>query len=354
MQSRCGSLQCQDLDEKQLSSFEILPCLYQGKMSKRIVLALQTPGCSLFRRLQGGCLHCGLFADGIINNSTGKKELISQFAEKLNRLDFSDCPVLCIYTPGSFLDNKELDTDIRNNILLLAAKKKGVRKIIFESLPRYITWKKIRDLKTLFPHLEIEIAVGLDTRNDLIRSVCINKNFSLKTFEKACCLLKDNEIPWSAFALLKPPFLTELEAITDAIQTAQYIFESGAEAVSIEPMAIQEHTFTWMLFQKTLYRPPWLWSIIEVIKNLPPGFEVRIGGLVVYPKTIQSAYNCSLCTREVWQKIQEFNLVQDRNIFNNLDCDCKKKWADELQTAGNPLLERINIILQDFDETSPG
>lgn len=349
-----NSRQRTKLDKKQLSSFEQLTCRFHGQISNRIVLALPTTGCSLFRRPQGGCLHCGLFANGIVQEHIHPNAMVDQFARKLERLDFTNFPVLCLYTPGSFLDSRELNTRTRKKILSLAAGKKGIKKIIFESVPQHITRKKIEDLLTFRPSMEIEIAVGLDTRNDRIRSICIQKNFSLKIFEKACRLLNHNGISWSAFALLKPPFLTEQEAINDTIQTVRYIYEAGAKAVSIEPMAIQEHTFAWMLFRKNLYRPPWLWSLLEVIKNLPPGFEVRIGGQVVYPKSIRSAYNCDICTREIKQKIQEFNTVQDRNIFANLDCDCRNKWADELQMASIPLLRRINIILQDFDETSPG
>jgi radical SAM enzyme (TIGR01210 family) len=334
------------VDEDLLSSFEILPARYHGRVVNRVVLALSSRGCSLFRRPQGGCLHCGLINDGIIKPGADQQELLTHFSYKLSKLDFSRYPVLCIYTPGSFLDNEEIDEDLQIRIISLVAQKSEIRKVILESLPQFITERKINNLKSILDSKELEIAVGLDSQDDQVRNICINKNFSLKMFDRACQLLKKYEIPFNIFALLKPPFLTERESINDTIQTVHYAYKMGAAAVSIEPNTVQENTFTWTLFQKKLYRPPWLWSIIEVIKQLPSELELRIGGIVVYPEAIQSAYNCDKCTATIWQKIQQYNLVQEKNIFNDLHCTCKKQWQEGLKTKGLPLAERIDSILQ--------
>ena len=336
-------------DDDLLSSFEILPARYKGRQVNRVIIALSSRGCSLLHRPQGGCLHCGLINDGIINPVFDQGELFTYFKERLKKFNFSGYPVLCIYTPGSFLDNLEIDEEIQYKIISLVVQKAELKKIILESLPQFITEEKIKNLKSMLGSKEIEIAVGLDSQADLIRKICINKNFSLKIFNRACGLLKKREIPFSVFALLKPPFLTEQESITDTIQTAKYAFKMGAAAVSIEPNTVQKNTFTWTLFQHKQYRPPWLWSIIEVIKNLPPELEIRIGGIVVYPQALQSAYNCPRCSTEFQHKIQQFNLDQDRHIFENLDCICKKQWQDELRVNTRQLLERIDVILQKLD-----
>jgi radical SAM enzyme (TIGR01210 family) len=338
------------LDQTQLSSFEILPCLFHGGIARRAVLALQTRGCSFLRRPQGGCLHCGLAADGIIADDVDHVSQISRFEQALKRLHCSDCPVLCVYVPGSFLDDDEIDRETRNQIFSIVSKQKGIRKIVLESLPQFVTEKKINDLHLYLPDKEIEIALGLDSQDDQIRRLCINKDFSLKIFEKACALLKRHEIAFSAFALIKPPFLTEGESIDDAIKTCRYLFDIGAAAVSIEPNTVQKHTVTWKLYEKNLYRPPWLWSMIEVLQNLPPGFEARVGGIVVYPRAVQSAYNCSRCSQTVWQKLQDFNLCQDKNIFNGLECDCKIKWREELKKTDLPITTRIAKIVMEFEK----
>lgn len=336
------------IDTSLLSSFEILPGLLRGSVVQRVVLAIPGQGCSLFRRPQGGCLHCGLFSDGIISPETDQEQVISAFADNLNRHDFSKTPVLCIYVPGSFLDDQEIDPESRRAIISLVAQKTKIKKVIFESLPQFITAAGIGELKSVLADKEIEIAIGLDSSDDQIRDLCINKSFSLRTFEHACALLQRLQIRFSAFALLKPPFLTEQESISDTIRTVQYAFNKGAAAVSIEPNTVQENTFVWKLFRKKMYRPPWLWSILEVIRQLPPGKESRIGGIVVYPRAVKSAHNCELCTAGIWQKIQEYNLKQDKDIFTGLDCNCKNQWYKELHIDSPPLAERIENVLHEL------
>jgi radical SAM enzyme (TIGR01210 family) len=347
-QSKNEQIPDREIDASLLSSFEILPGLFQGSAVRRVVLAIPGKGCSYFRRPQGGCLHCGLFSDGIISPETGREKLLSAFAANLNRHNFSRSPVLCIYVPGSFLDDREIDQETRRAIISLVAQKKDIKKVVFESLPQFITTPRIRELISVLTHKEIEIAVGLDSSDDQVRDLCINKSFTLRTFERACALLQRQDIRFSTFALLKPPFLTEQESIADTVRTVRYAFNKGASAVSIEPNTVQQNTFVWKLFRKNLYRPPWLWSILEVIKQLPPGKELRIGGMVVYPRAIQSAHNCNLCTSRIWQKIQEYNLIQDAAIFTDLDCACKNQWYEELHIESPPLPERIDKVLHDF------
>jgi archaeosine synthase beta-subunit len=336
------------VDYKLLSSFEILPGLLDGREVKRIVLAIPTRGCALFRRAQGGCLHCGLAGDGIIQTKPSNDELIANFSSQLNNPEFTGCPVLCLYTPGSFLDEHELDRQVRNEILSLISRKESIRRVVLESLPQFITLPRIREVKEVLSNKEIEIAVGLDSSNDDIRRICIDKSFTNTIFEKACNLLRKNEIFFSAFALLKPPFLSEREAIDDTLHTARYAFERGVAAVSIEPNSVQAHTFTWQLYRRRLYRPPWLWSIIEIIRSLPPGLEIRVGGIVVYPRAEAVAYNCERCSDEIWQRIRNFNISQDRTIFDDLDCECKIQWGHDLKVSYPSWQERLESILQAY------
>jgi radical SAM enzyme (TIGR01210 family) len=347
-QLKSGPTTRRAVDKELLSSFEILPGLFRGRVEQRVILALPSRGCSLFHRPQGGCLHCGLFSNEIISQESGKDGIVTRFSKNLDRHEFSEIPVLCIYVPGSFLDDREIDRGIRREIIRRVVQKSNIKKVMIESLPQFITAEKIKELKSMLAGKEIEIAVGLDSGNDHIRKLCINKGFSSKIFEKACALLRQNEINFSVLALLKPPFLTEQESIHDTLQTAEYAFRKGAAAVSVEPNSVQENTFTAKLFRKNLYRPPWLWSIIEVIRQLPPGKEVRVGGIVVYPRPVQVAYNCDRCTGRIQKKLQEYNLIQDRKIFDDLQCTCKNLWRDELNADYSPLTGRIEKILQEL------
>ena len=45
-----------------------------------------------------------------------------------------------------------------------------------------------------------------------------------------------------AYVILKPPFLSEQEAITEAISTIGFANEIGFERISLEPMTIHGYT----------------------------------------------------------------------------------------------------------------
>ena len=79
------------------------------------------------------------------------------------------------------------------------------------------------------------------------------------------------------------PFLTEKEAIDDAIQTAIDCFEMGFDAVSIEPTSLQDFSLANYLYEMGQYRVPWLWSIEEIIEGIykkikNKDLDIRIGG----------------------------------------------------------------------------
>ena len=45
---------------------------------------------------------------------------------------------------------------------------------------------------------------------------------------------------------------------------------------------------------------------------------------------IRGAHNCKTCDRKILDAIADFSLSQDTKVFNDLDCDCKQNWLDQL------------------------
>jgi len=56
---------------------------------------------------------------------------------------------------------------------------------------------------------KFEVAIGLETTNDLIRKDCINKGFSFSDFIRASEVAGKNDTSVKAYLMLKPPFLSE-------------------------------------------------------------------------------------------------------------------------------------------------
>ncbi|RKX76096.1 MAG: hypothetical protein DRP87_12810 [Spirochaetes bacterium] len=59
--------------------------------------------------------------------------------------------------------------------------------------------------------------------------------------EEAVNLIEEYGFQSLAYILIKPPFLSEQEAIEEAIDTVKIAFELGFDAVSIEPLSVHEY-----------------------------------------------------------------------------------------------------------------
>lgn len=298
-----------------------------AKFSGRVIIGLRTKGCSWARDPKGGCTHCAIPFSGLC--SMDHINILPRFLEDFVKYNFEDYTVLCLYTPGSFFDDDEISPELRIQILKIISKDKSIKRLAVESRPDYITEEKIGEVREILPNMEIEVGLGLDSADDRIRNLLINKGLSFESYVKACDILNRFEITIVTYVLVKPPFLTESEAIIDAIDSAKKAFELGSLVVSFEPMSVQENTVVYQLYRDGLYRPPWLWSLIEIVKEVDALGEIRIGQFV-YPPSLQYASNCDICTPETLQKIQDFNRWKNIKVFDNIKCKCQNEWKEFL------------------------
>ena len=245
-------------------------------------------------------------------------------------MNFKNHPVLCLYNMGSFLNDYEIPSKARKEILEIINKNKDIKKITLESRPEYVTKEHLEELKKLIPNKMIEIGMGLESSDDFVREVIINKGNILKDFKRTVKLIRVNKLNSLAYIQVKPPFLTEKEAIKDAIKTAKFCFNLGLDAISFEPTSLQKFTLPYYLFKKEKYRVSWLWSVIEIARKTSKLGEIRLGGYEYLPKPDITAFNCKKCSTKIKSLIDQFNGTYDITIFDNCHCKCKNIWEKEL------------------------
>jgi archaeosine synthase beta-subunit len=176
---------------------------------------------------------------------------------------------------------------------------------------------------------KFEVGIGLETSNDLIREKAINKGFTFKDYLTAATLLRQQNIGVKTYVLLKPPFLTEHEALSDCLVTAKDT-NACTDLLSLNPTNIQRHTVVEYLWNRDQYRPPWLWSIVEFLKQSKTLTDAIVKCDVVGGGSIRGAHNCGICDKNVLHAIQEFSLTQDTGAFQGLSCSCQEQWCDQL------------------------
>lgn len=309
-------------------------------------ITLTPTGCEWAKT--GGCTMCGEWSGSSLGKKIDAKYHIAQFASTIvNELPKYNSPWIRIYQEGSYLNSKEIDQSAQKTILGLASLLKGIKRVTIESLAKVINENLAKTLKeSVYNNVELEIAIGFEAQDDIIRLVCINKGELIDHFKKALIILKKYKIKSLAYVLLKPPFLTEYEAIEEAVKTINKAFDIGFDAVSLEPVSIHEWSLVEALYFNHLYETPWLWSIIEVIKRINRVCDLRIGGIEYYPRPDIIAHNKHLdshnCTSKVWELIRHYNSTRNKQYLNNIGCTCKSSWEKELHNNSLSLKERIN------------
>ncbi len=309
-----------------------------GGVYDSLTIILNTGGCRWARA--GGCTMCGYVAESVEGGTVSHEQLASQIDAALAHEHANadgPAPLVKIYTSGSFLDEREVGPETRRFIAETFADRE---RIVLESLPDFVEAEPLADFTEY--GLDVDVAIGLETASDRIRHDCINKYFDFADFRAAAGRAEAASAGIKAYLLLKPPFLTEAEAIEDMISSIERCLAvSGCHTVSMNPTNVQRYTMVDELHYRGGYRPPWLWSIVEVLRK-----TADAPGIVISDPVGQGSdrgpHNCGECDERVYEAIKTFNLEQDPAVFDRLDCTCRDQWAavKRHETAYNmPLVE---------------
>jgi radical SAM enzyme (TIGR01210 family) len=291
--------------------------LLDNERVSAMVLILRTSGCWWSKRK--GCLMCGY--NSASDSSIGPSDLLAQLKAACGRYDGER--FVKIYTSGSFLDRNEIPLDVRTAIMEAFP---SAKRILFESRPEFVT---AEELSTL-PNDRIQVALGLESANDDILRKCIQKGFLVEDYVRAASLLKEREIPVRTYLLLKPPFLTERQAMQDTIKSIEFA-APYSESISINPINVQKDTMVEKLWRRGDYRPPWLFSLVEVLKAGKTLTEKRVFSSPSGAGSLRGVHNCEKCDASYIEAVKRHSFSQDVKEFENLDCECRGRWQTELR-----------------------
>ncbi len=287
-----------------------------------LTIILNTGGCRWARA--GGCTMCGYVAESVEGGSVSHEDLMAQIDACLDHeAENAEEPagLIKIYTSGSFLDEREVPAETRQAIAETFADRD---RIVVESLPDFVEQPKIEDFTT--QGLETDIAVGLETATDRVRKDCVNKYFEFAEFERAAADAREVGAGVKAYLLMKPPFLSESEATTDMKRSVRKCADvEGCHTVSMNPCNVQRHTMVEDLYHGDGYRPPWLWSVAEVLESTADEDIIVVSDPVGHGSD-RGAHNCGECDDRVQRAIKDFDLRQDPSVFEQVSCDCERTW----------------------------
>src|SRR2546422_5587501 len=295
--------------------------LLDGKVVDAWVIIFRTRGC--YWAHASGCSMCGYVNDTAVEVS--EADIAHQLASVLPR--HQGQPLVKVYTSGNFFDDHEIAPESRRSIL----EELGDRcdKVIVETLSHMIRREQLEDATR---HVDrLEVAFGLESTNERVLRYAVNKVWGLREHARAAALCHEAGAGVKTYLLVKPPFLTEHESIEDAVRSG-HDADPHSDTISFNPVNVQSHTLVDRLFRRGEYRPPWLWSVVEVLE--------RTGDLNAHVKShptaggmVRGAHNCGTCDRAVVNAIKEFSLGL-RKDFEDITCDCKAIWSAYREAQG--------------------
>ena len=363
---------------------EINEFYFDGRTIDRIMVVLRATGCEHYGTKKG-CSMCGHF-DGTSSTPVSAEQYVKQWESVVDGssideasrdgFDINRFPVLCLYNLGSFINPNEVPPEAIREIFESIRGLPGIKKTIIESRAEYVTDDNLRPIRAVYDGL-VEVGIGLESSNYTVRELCHHKNLpDLKVFEEAIRTLHRNGFRALAYVNQKPPFLTEREAIEDATRTSIYAYDVGVDAVSIEPTSLQVHSLTDQLHNVGLYRVPWLWSVMEVVRGIVDHYgddkslDLRLGGYFdeevlsgsqgvatgverneLFPHLTSG--NCNVCDTRIIQAIKDFNKTYDPDVLLSQEpCEyCYPTWqASMAVTDSRPIPQRIYDTLRPIDE----
>ncbi|MFB6114433.1 MAG: archaeosine biosynthesis radical SAM protein RaSEA [Halodesulfurarchaeum sp.] len=287
---------------------------------RSLTIILNTGGCRWARA--GGCTMCGYVAESVEDGTVSHPALMNQVEEALDyerRNTEERAGMVKLYTSGSVLDEREIGPETREAIAERFADRD---RIVVESLPNFVTEDRISDFTDA--GLAVDVAIGLETANDRVRRDAVNKYFDFEDFVDAAETAGAAGAGVKAYLLLKPPFLAEREAIEDMVRSIERV-GPYAHTVSMNPTNVQRYTLVDDLHFEEGYRPPWLWSVVEVLQRTTDEDPIVVSD-PVGKGSDRGPHNCGECDERVARAISDFSLRQDPSVFEEVSCSCVGTW----------------------------
>jgi archaeosine synthase beta-subunit len=303
-----------------------------GHASKRCLLILRTNGCSY-----NMCSMCGFEKHTICTEITSE-QMTEQFESGIKAAQIEHNPIeqIDILTGGSFLDEQEVYPEFRIRAMKRISEMAQIRKILIESRTEFISKDSLKSLKAaLRSNQMLEVAVGVETSDDYLRNKVLKKALDWECLEKTVEICSSVNVGFQAYLLIKPQTLSENEAISDAVQSAEKVAELANICnvpfrIAFQPVFIPQNTALERAYQAGEYELVNLWSVVEVIKRTYRFGTIFVGLSDENLSLDRRPKSCPLCTKKIYRLIDEFNGTQDIGIFNSLLCSCRDIWKKKL------------------------
>ncbi|MBF6216061.1 hypothetical protein IU487_34245 [Nocardia puris] len=254
-------------------------------------------------------------------NPRGLREQVATLLARTD--DEPDYDMLALYNDGSFFARREVPAEVQLDIARRVAAT-GVRRLVVESLPQFLTPETLAPFVEALGDVELEVGIGLQSADRLVRETLVNTRITRESFEDAVALMQAHHVIPKVYLMIKPPFLTDGEAITDVISSTEYVASLGIGGVTVCPTRLAPNTVAWWLYQRGHYQAPNLWTVVDAVRGAHAKAAVRVACINMRGTDFDSVYpdSCERCANGIVDGLVSYSVTGD---FADLPvtCDCR-------------------------------
>ncbi len=314
----------------------------------------------------GGCTFCnfGSFAD-----PGDPEQVVERFRAHLGELD-RGTQHLHIAPGGSFFSDRELDAESRRALVGAASLFPFLRTLGVETRPNELTAEKLIDVVDATPATvrELYVGFGLESRSDLVRNVALNKGYRAEDVLRAREAIEEANrrqarvrVMFEAYVMIKPLFLSEAEAIDEAVRTVEWSYANGAETAVLFLNTVKTATLQETIAEREdlpwpiPFRTPYYRTGVEVLRRLPDAERVRTALLGIQSGVLANGMprGCELCAPMFLGALMAHNFTREPAVLAQAaiaHCPCKEAWREEAERfPALSLSERIELTLDTLE-----
>lgn len=315
------------------SFIEINSIFLDGTPSRRLLIVFRSNGCR-----HDACTMCGYTRELPRKNgpSVKARHLIRQFQAAISAESsrMADVGRIDLLIPGSFLDDLDVPPAARLEIFRRISEMPGIQNVLIESRAEFVTETALLELRReLRPGQQLELAVGVESANPRIRNDVLNKSLRWEDLERVVQVCAKTGAGFQAYLLIKPPSLTEAEAIEDAAESARQVAALAGKwnapfRISFQPVFIPRGTPLEELHEAGRYETVNLWSVVEVIRRTHSLGPIFVGLNDENLSGDRKPSSCPACSAKIVRALEIFNAHQSVSALETLDCPCRRSWRE--------------------------
>lgn len=214
-----------------------------------------------------------------------------------------------LYNSGSFFDKRAIPPE---DYEAIAERVRDFERVVVECHPKLIGKSCLR-LRDLLGGATLEVAMGLETIHPEV-GPRLNKGATLQDFQKAAEFLLKHDVALRVFILVKPPFLSEDEALLWANRSTDFAFDCGVSVVALIPTRRGNGAME-KLEQSGDWSPPHLKTLEEATNY---GLALKKGRVFADLWDLEQFSDCAVCFAARRERLEQMNFSQQ--IMPPIEC----------------------------------